>query len=305
MPALSIIVPIYNVEKYLSKCLDSILAQSFSDFELILINDGSQDHSNLIMEEYAQKDKRIITVYKENQGVSAARNTGLELAHGKYIGFVDADDWISSNMYNDIISDMEEHSADLGIVGLKYTKDYNASITQTIITDKAILKQEQLAAELFHIPHTISSSVCNKLFRKDHIKQFFDPSLRMAEDLMFVLNYLENVSMGVWIKTPLYYVRTRAESATRSDPDIYIDSLKIKKQICETLKTSVFFSVYDIAFNDYFDTCIRAMYLQPKGSVKRKMVKSMVESELAEMMGNNYITFRRKILFFYKYLTCT
>lgn len=98
-PTLSIIVPVYNVEQYLPKCIDSVLTQSFSDFELILVDDGSTDGSGRICDDYAQKDSRIKAVHKQNGGQGPARNTGLDIARGRYISFIDSDDYISEDLY--------------------------------------------------------------------------------------------------------------------------------------------------------------------------------------------------------------
>ena len=95
MPRLSVIVPVYNVEAYLARCVDSILAQSFADFELILVNDGTRDGSVSIMEDYAHRDGRVRLVHKENGGLSSARNAGLAVANGEYVIFIDSDDWIA------------------------------------------------------------------------------------------------------------------------------------------------------------------------------------------------------------------
>lgn len=100
MPTLSIIVPVYKVEPYLHRCVDSILAQTFTDFELILVDDGSPDNCGAICDEYAAKDSRILVIHKENGGLSDARNAGLDIAKGEYIGFVDSDDYISPQMYH-------------------------------------------------------------------------------------------------------------------------------------------------------------------------------------------------------------
>lgn len=99
MPKISVIVPVYNVEKYLHRCVDSILAQTFTDFELLLVNDGSKDSSGVICDEYAAKDSRVKVFHKENGGVSSARNLGLDNAKGEWVTFVDSDDWVSNTMY--------------------------------------------------------------------------------------------------------------------------------------------------------------------------------------------------------------
>ncbi len=114
-PAFSIIVPVYNAEKTLQRCVDSILAQTFEDFELILINDGSKDQSGDICDEYAAKDSRVKTVHKTNGGVSSARNAGLRIAQGEYIAFIDSDDYID----NDYLLGFKHYDADLIISGAK------------------------------------------------------------------------------------------------------------------------------------------------------------------------------------------
>ena len=112
-PEISIIVPVYNAEKYLPKCIDTILAQTFSDFELILVDDGSKDNSGKICDDYAQKDPRIKVIHKKNGGASTARKTGVDAAGGRYIGWVDADDYIAEDMFSTLYSVAKEYDADI------------------------------------------------------------------------------------------------------------------------------------------------------------------------------------------------
>ena len=113
IPKISIVVPVYNVEKYLDKCINSILNQTLSEFELILIDDGSKDSSGLICDKYAESDKRIKVIHKSNGGISSARNVGLDVAKGKYIGFVDSDDWIERDMYELLYNICEDNNCDI------------------------------------------------------------------------------------------------------------------------------------------------------------------------------------------------
>ena len=113
--AISIIVPVYNVEKYLNRCFDSILNQTFTDFELILVDDGSTDNSGIICYEYKTKDNRIKVIHKENGGLSSARNAGLDIARGKYIGFVDSDDFINKDMYKILFDTIQANNSDMVI----------------------------------------------------------------------------------------------------------------------------------------------------------------------------------------------
>ena len=115
MVKISIIVPVYNVERYLGKCINSILNQTFADFELILVDDGSTDRSGYICDDYKKKDNRIKVIHKENGGLSSARNAGLDIAKEKYIGFVDSDDFINKNMYEFLYKDIKVNNSDIAI----------------------------------------------------------------------------------------------------------------------------------------------------------------------------------------------
>ncbi|MDR0422523.1 MAG: glycosyltransferase, partial [Proteiniphilum sp.] len=115
-PMISVIVPVYNVEKYLRKCLESILAQTYTSFELLLVNDGSTDGSGQICDEYAQKDSRVQVFHQENKGVSRARNLGLERAKGKWVAFIDSDDWVDSTYLEHLLEGDED--VELRVMGL-------------------------------------------------------------------------------------------------------------------------------------------------------------------------------------------
>ena len=146
MKKISIIVPVYKVESYLSRCIDSILAQTYQNFELILIDDGSPDCCGEICDNYAKKDDRIIIIHKPNGGLSSARNVGLDLATGDYIGFVDSDDYISINMYSDMIKLLEVNGLDIIIcttfmVKGDKVKGYGGDGRLTIYDKKEILKK--------------------------------------------------------------------------------------------------------------------------------------------------------------------
>ncbi len=115
MAKVSVIVPVYNVEKYLKRCLDSLIGQTLNDIDIICINDGSKDSSLQILEEYAQKDSRIVIYNQENSGLSVARNTGLEHASGEYIGFVDSDDWVDLDFYEKLYNSAKKNDADIAV----------------------------------------------------------------------------------------------------------------------------------------------------------------------------------------------
>lgn len=124
-PKISIIVPVYKVEQYLRRCLDSIVAQTFTDWECILIDDGSPDNSGVICDEYVAKDNRFHVIHKENKGVSAARNAGLDAARGEWIGFVDSDDWIEPKTYETALNSVVCENADVICFGVRFVNDRN------------------------------------------------------------------------------------------------------------------------------------------------------------------------------------
>ena len=128
MPKISVIIPVYNVERFLKKCLESVINQTLSDLEIICINDGSTDKSLSILNSFAQKDNRIIVINQDNQGQSCARNAGLSIATGKYIGFVDSDDWIDLDFYEKLYNTAKKYNADIAAAGIKRLRTYKWNI---------------------------------------------------------------------------------------------------------------------------------------------------------------------------------
>ena len=182
---LSIIVPVYNAEKFLYRCIESILAQTYTDFELLLVNDGSIDCSLEICEQYIKQDKRVKIFTQKNCGVSVARNTGIENATGEFVTFVDADDWIEPQMYEKMMKRFsEEMSVDIVIGGFVRQKSDRIipvlkKKEETIYTTKNAL-QELLVGKIFR------GELCDKIYRKsllDNIR--LDSAIAVAEDLLF------------------------------------------------------------------------------------------------------------------------
>lgn len=169
---ISVIVPIYKVEDYLHRCVESIINQAYTNLEIILVDDGSPDNCPKICDEYAEKDSRIKVIHKENGGLSDARNTGLLVATGEYISFIDSDDYIDINMYKSIITYMEEHDLDIAECGIKHV--YNNKIKQNDKLDKSIhvFNSEEALKELM-LERRFHQTVWNKLYKTKLIKIFF------------------------------------------------------------------------------------------------------------------------------------
>ena len=190
MPKLSVVVPVYNVEKYLNQCIDSILGQSFTDFELIIIDDGSTDGSGSICDQYAQSDKRVTVLHTENHGVVTARRTGVNCAQGEYTAFVDSDDWLDVDFYRCIFENVGRDKAD---VLLCSNVERAAGCVKTTLLCPGYYNKKDLESTVFPQMmydvqverYYISPSLWDKLFRTELLKEVYkgvDPCVTLGED---------------------------------------------------------------------------------------------------------------------------
>ena len=166
---ISVIVPVYNAEKYLERSVGSIIGQTYKNLEIILVDDGSSDNSGAICDSFAEKDSRIRTIHKANGGASSARNAALDIAAGEYIGFADADDWIEPDMYQNLMTMISETGADISACGIRLCKENGSS---SLWNDDVLLKKcfnrEEALTELIE-EKLLTFSPCNKLYRKEII----------------------------------------------------------------------------------------------------------------------------------------
>jgi len=177
----SIIVPVYNTSKYLCKCLDSLINQTVKDIEILVIDDGSKDNSAEIVKRYAEVDSRIKYYFKENGGLSSARNYGLEKAGGKYIGFVDSDDWIEEDMFQRLYEGAEKNQCDMSICGIRYVYDDGCEINQNLnIKEPAVVTGFEAFKKML-LGTEYKCHAVNKLYKKE----LFDNSIRFPEGKLF------------------------------------------------------------------------------------------------------------------------
>lgn len=238
-PLLSIIVPVYNVEEYLDKCIESILRQNYRNFELILVNDGSTDSSFLICKKYESLDSRIVTLSQANKGLSSARNAGLEYANGAYIGFVDSDDWIEPTMYENLVAACLEESADISCCGRRMI--YSPSNTKELfnISEREVWTPEECLSRLFSWDG-IDSSACDKVFKASLFRKVKYPVGELHEDIMIMYRLISNSDKIVHSGTCEYNYRQHMGSITRSD-----FTLK-KMKLLDTL-----YEIFDFVKNNY------------------------------------------------------
>lgn len=243
MIQISIIVPIYNVEKCLRRCIDSILNQTFKDFELILVNDGSTDKCEEICDEYAKKDNRIIVIHKENGGLSSARNAGLDIAKGKYIGFVDSDDYIHSEMYSTLKYELEKNDSDIVICGYKDIFDLEANFYEVLNLNYRVENYNSFECikGIYHNNKVNFIVAWNKLYKRELFNKIRYPINRIYEDAFIAPELIYKSKKISFIDNKYYYYYIREDSITRSKfsmkniDEIYlrVERIKFLKRIRE------------------------------------------------------------------------
>lgn len=233
-PLISIIVPVYNVEKYLSRCIDSILSQTFFDFEILLIDDGSTDGSPIICDKYSNKDSRVRVFHKKNGGVSSARNLGLEYALGEWITFVDSDDWIDNNMYTLLYEEAISSNADIVLCDfyVYYSKN-RIELNKAISTDCS--KNDIIRKYILSF-----TSLCNMLVHRslyDKTKLRIPLNIINCEDFWLTVQLFYYAKKVSSIHIPLYYYNRENENSILNN----FDANKAQSEINAYLNIISFF----------------------------------------------------------------
>lgn len=209
---ISVIVPIYNVADYLSKCIDSIINQTYRDLEIILVDDGSTDDCPKICDAYKEKDNRIIVIHKENGGLSDARNAGIEIAKGEYISFIDSDDYIDESMYETMLSNLEATDADLCICGFDRVND-NGEVRSTFSYKDSELTRND-AFEMLVQGNVYFIISCNKVYKRKIFDDLGFKKGKTHEDEYIMHHVYGECEKIVTISQPFYYYLVRESSIT-------------------------------------------------------------------------------------------
>lgn len=229
-PAVSVVVPVYNVEKFLSECVDSILAQTFTDYEIILVDDGSPDGSGAICDAYAERESRISVIHKENGGVSTARNAGIDAARGEYIAFVDSDDTIPPTALADLYVEVENHPGVTVVVGQILASDHIIAPSLDVLDyteDRAYIRSRNLWKML-------SFSASSRLVRREDViyhRLYFMPGISCGEDPLWVYMLHKHVKSVAQCRKVVYEYRHNEESV--------MNSKDLTKNYCSKLSTTL------------------------------------------------------------------
>lgn len=235
----SIIVPVYNVEPYLRKCVDSIINQTYQNLEIILVDDGSPDNCPHICDEYKEKDKRVVVIHKPNGGLSDARNAGLDAATGEYVTFIDSDDWYAPDALETLVALSESGHYDVVCMRSAFVSTDLKDVEQvpndrkiTVITSHELIKML--------CKKKISTSVCNKLFRRDCVQGKRFKKARLNEDYLFLCDLLMDNLSAATIDYLGYFYYSRPESLTHSRDsaiqavlDAMENALELKRKAAE------------------------------------------------------------------------
>lgn len=241
MKLVSIIVPVYNSEKYLSKCIESIINQTYFLWELILVNDGSTDNSEEIIRRYKNLDKRIKSFYFDNRGVAASRNFGINQAQGEYITFIDSDDYVESEYLEKLVYGIEKYNCDLSSCDLTEVYKDDVRIIKSLNTVKKtefVVDSIRIINDLLY--HKIKNGYsCAKLWKKSIIKQLFQ-NYCYCEDVLFLVNNLSKDDYKIYVvHEPLYvYVRNENSVTMIKNPKKIIDMLNVADKIIKESELS-------------------------------------------------------------------
>ena len=298
MAIISIIVPVYNAEKYLSRCIDSILRQTFADFELILVNDGSSDKSKEICEKYSGSDPRIKLINQKNSGVSAARNTGLDNASGEYIGFVDSDDFIEKNMYEELYNILKKTGADISVCGIKdvfseETGNFQKSENKVLTFDVKSALECILSGKL------LTMYSVNKLYKRELFENLRYPVGKIYEDTVLSVQIFSKCNKIAYSPAILYYYFRNPGSITfqkfsMKDMDI-IDSGDfvfdfIRKNFPDLMRAAKYRRCWSYLY--VLDKMI--LCGMNKNDKEYYKIKKFIKRNICNIISNPYFSFKRK-----------
>lgn len=292
-PLISVIVPVYNVDKYLNRCIDSILNQTFKQIEVILVDDGSTDNSPIICDEYSNKYENIKVIHKKNNRVAAARNDGIKIATGKYIALVDSDDWIENNMLEEMYNKAEEFYTDITMCDLKKVGvESEYTVSQPIregYYDRNMIELELFPClimfENIEFPPTISNWTC--LFRRKFLIEhnlFYDEDIHYCEDSIFGSKAMYNANRFYYMKNRYFYNYFYNPNSTTSTCNMkkWDSYLIINQRLKEDFKDSKFDFSRQIKINMLYFT-LNFLGEIGKSDVdykeKRKLCKELFSSE--------------------------
>lgn len=297
---LSIIIPVYNLVKYLDRCIRSIVSQSFDDFEILLIDDGSSDDSRVLCDDWKGCDQRIRVFHKPNGGVSSARNLGLEQADGEFITFVDGDDYILPGMYERMIALQLDHNADIVICGFSQEQNDGSFVPYYSCNElKTLSQQEQVKCLLTNTYYTCSC--CDKVFKRKLIETLrFDIKITHYEDLLFCYKAMKQSRMAVFTSEPFY--RYCANDNTSASRKPFGDKQMTMLDVWDYIHNDglqCFSELKDVINNQYYRNYIMCAMMAHSANYQSKVARKRMKGVIGRSLPN--ILFSPSLAFGYKW----
>lgn len=302
---ISIIVPIYNVENYIQNCIDSILSQTYRNLEIILVDDGSPDHCPDICDQYAAMDKRVKTIHKKNGGLSDARNVGLDVASGEYIGFIDSDDFIESDMYKSLYDALIKYKTDISVCGRYIVEDNNIT-SYSDNENPRIYNRYQALREIVldDFYDGINNFAWDKLYKKELFENIRYPVGKSFEDIYTTYKLFSISNKVVHIKSPKYYYVQRGDSIVGSNTakkryDYYLANVECLEYI-----KSIEPLLARLCDEQLMDKLYKSLNDMLKLDYKKNEYKDQINQMTSKLRQYNYSQLKNnKLSFIYKHLT--
>lgn len=291
---LSIIIPSYNIELYIARCLDSLINQTYTNLEIIVVDDGSTDDTLSIIKSYEKKDKRIHVIHKENEGVSNARLTGMKQAKGKYIGFVDGDDMVEFDMFELLMNNAKEFNADISHCG--YVMDFPDGHSDLYYgTGQKIIQNNETGLKDLLRGQCIEPGLWNKIYKKELIETFInnknmDYSIKNLEDLLVNYYLFKESNVSIYEdRCKYHYILRKSSAATNISRNKIIDPIKVFKIIMDDINS--YNELYEIVYSRYVYTLINNATINPYKDLKKKSRKELK----SQMIDFNKYQIEKKI----------
>lgn len=283
----SVIVPVYNVEKYVERCIQTLLEQTYSNIEIIIIDDGSPDNSGLICDYYASRDERIKVIHQANQGLSGARNTGIEAAKGQYLSFVDSDDWVSTEMVGFLYNHLKQYDAQISVCGTEICSDKgHVAYHSDNLEEICVFTREEAMRELLD-DHKIRNVSWNKLYKKELFNGVRFPVGMVFEDIATTYQLIDKAQRVVYSGRPLYCYYKSDQSIIRSSFSVKkFDKVTALKKRAEFYKTR-YPKLADKASETYVKSALNSLV----GSYEKKddlsKYRQLVRTDLLNWLQEN------------------
>ena len=309
-PKVSVIVPVYNTEKYLQRCLDSILNQTLKDIEIIIVDDGSKEPCALLCDQISKLDSRIKVIHKQNGGLGFARNSGLSESNGEYVGFIDSDDYIEPNMYEMLYNAATKTNADMAISGISFVggntfSSENEIVPKSYFQEETVFENEQIKELLLGVvgalPYEADDSrygvsVCKNIFKNSLIKEknlsFFSEREILSEDTVFMVDFIKNSSCAVGVPGAYYCYCRNDDSISKSyNSTRYERSIIFLNKLEKQIEGAVSVDEYKIYLDRLIQGFGRILCSQEIVHAKKENIKfSVLKKRLNEICSNEKIS---------------